>query len=61
MEAAGDYNNDAGAEAVNELLAFDFGRENNILLEKASAAFQSYDCDEAGKILKELRSESANE
>jgi hypothetical protein len=38
------------------LLAYDFGEENNLMLEKVSAAFQKYDFDDAREALQKLSS-----
>jgi len=54
LTAAESYNDDFGLWAVNSLLAFDFGKENNALLEKVSAAFKGYDFDGAIETLKKL-------
>ena len=47
LAAADEYDNDTGMKAVNQLLAYDFGAQNNVLLENASTAFEKYDFDGA--------------
>jgi HPt (histidine-containing phosphotransfer) domain-containing protein len=56
LAAVDDYDKDTGLEAVNRLLAYDFGEENNLMLEKVSAAFQKYDFDDAREALQQLSS-----
>jgi len=57
IEAAEDYDSDAGLEAVEALLKYDFGDERNTILENAQIAFRKYDCDRASEILKEIDSQ----
>jgi len=54
LEAADDFDSDAGIEAMSEALTFDFGQDNNALLEKALAAFRGYDCDSARDALEQI-------
>jgi len=54
LAAANDFDNDAGIEALGELLVYDFGQENNAIFEKASAAFRGYDCDAAREVLEAI-------
>jgi len=54
LAAADDYDNDTGLEAVNKLLEYDFGEENNALLENASAAFRGYEYDQARESLERI-------
>jgi HPt (histidine-containing phosphotransfer) domain-containing protein len=55
LTAAANFDNDTGMEAVNVLLAFDFGDETNKLLENAMAAFKNFDFDGAFQSLKAVR------
>jgi CheY-like chemotaxis protein len=55
LTAIDDFNNDAGIEAINNLLAYDFGDETNVLLEKAMAAFRNYDFDGAAETLEAIK------
>ena len=54
--SADEYDNDTGMEAVNNLLVYDFGNKNNILLENVSIAFKAYEFDTAREILRQLNS-----
>jgi CheY-like chemotaxis protein/HPt (histidine-containing phosphotransfer) domain-containing protein len=51
LAAAEDFEIEPGKEAVNRLLAFDFGGRVNAALEKAMAAFNDFDTMAAAKIL----------
>ncbi|MDR1203912.1 MAG: hypothetical protein LBL26_00310 [Peptococcaceae bacterium] len=52
--AADDFDSDAGLEAIQPLLDYDFGERNNTLLAKAAQAFNAFDCGAAAGILKEI-------
>jgi signal transduction histidine kinase/HPt (histidine-containing phosphotransfer) domain-containing protein/HAMP domain-containing protein/ActR/RegA family two-component response regulator len=52
--AAADFDGDSGFKAINDLLAYDFGEENNALLESATEAFRSFDYDTARDFLSKL-------
>ncbi|MDR0325562.1 MAG: transporter substrate-binding domain-containing protein [Oscillospiraceae bacterium] len=54
LAAADEFDNDAGIEAVEPLLAYDFGDGVNASLEKAAAAFRDFDFDGAVETLKTL-------
>jgi CheY-like chemotaxis protein/anti-sigma regulatory factor (Ser/Thr protein kinase) len=54
LEAAEVFDDEAGAEAIKNLLAYDFGYETNALLESAMSAFQNYDYDGAIENLKQI-------
>ena len=56
LNAIEDYDNDAGMEAVHNLLPWDFGNEKNELLQSAFSAFQTYDYDLAGDTLSRITS-----
>jgi signal transduction histidine kinase/DNA-binding NarL/FixJ family response regulator/HPt (histidine-containing phosphotransfer) domain-containing protein len=47
LAAADEFNTDAGIEAINNLLAFDYGNETNTLLNNTLAAFKNFDFDGA--------------
>ena len=51
LTAIEDYDNDAGIDAVHNLLSWDFGSEKNELLLSALDALQTYDYDSAGESL----------
>jgi CheY-like chemotaxis protein len=55
LTAAGDFDSDAGMEAVNNLLAYDFGDETNSLLENTATAFKNFDFDGATESLKPVK------
>jgi signal transduction histidine kinase/response regulator RpfG family c-di-GMP phosphodiesterase len=55
LAAADDFDNDAGIEAINNLLAYDFGDETNALLESAMAALKNFDFDGAVENLKSIK------
>jgi len=52
--AATDFDGDAGLKAINDLLAYDFGGENNTLLESAAEAFRGFNYDAARDFLNKL-------
>ena len=54
LAAADEFDDDAGLEALNELLLFDFGEQNNGLLKGASDAFHEYNFDKAIAMLKQI-------
>jgi hypothetical protein len=54
LEAASDFDSDAGLNAVNDLLIYDFGGESNACLEKAAAAFKDFNYDAATEELNKL-------
>jgi HPt (histidine-containing phosphotransfer) domain-containing protein len=55
LTAAANFDNDAGMEAVNVLLACDFGDETNTLLDSAMVAFKNFDFDGAFQSLKAVK------
>ena len=55
LEAADNFDDEAGLEALNNLLAYDFGYETNALLKSARSAFQNYDYDGAIETLKKIQ------
>jgi len=55
LEAASDFDSDAGLNAINDLLIYDFGGENNALLESAAAAFKEFNYDAATEQLNKLK------
>ena len=54
VAAAEDFSEDAGAEAINNILAYDYGEPINALLEKAAAAFEDFDFDSAAENIKKI-------
>ena len=56
LMAADDYDNDAGIEAIEQLLIYDFGSKGNTLLEEALSAFREYDFDKARGALEKIAS-----
>ena len=54
LEAADVFDDEAGMEAIKNLLAYDFGHETNALLESAMSAFQNYDYGGAAENLKQI-------
>ena len=55
-DAIDSYDNDAGIEILNSLLAFDFSEETNAVLAQAVAALKQYDFDAAKDALLGIRS-----
>jgi HPt (histidine-containing phosphotransfer) domain-containing protein len=55
LTAAANFDNDTGMEAVNVLLACDFGDETNTLLDSAMAAFKNFDFYGACQSLKAVK------
>jgi signal transduction histidine kinase/HPt (histidine-containing phosphotransfer) domain-containing protein len=54
LAAAEDFDNDTGMEIIKNLLTFDFGGENNVLLENAFTALENFEYEGAVEILKKL-------
>ena len=52
--AADDFDGDSGFKAVNDLLTYDFGGENNALLESAAEAFRDFDYGAARELLSKV-------
>jgi signal transduction histidine kinase/CheY-like chemotaxis protein/HPt (histidine-containing phosphotransfer) domain-containing protein/HAMP domain-containing protein len=52
--AADDFDGDSGFKAINDLLVYDFGGENNALLENAAEAFRGFNYDVARNFLNKL-------
>jgi hypothetical protein len=55
LAAAANFDSDTGMEAINVLLAYDFGDETNTLLDSAMAAFRNFDFDGAVGSLKAVK------
>jgi HPt (histidine-containing phosphotransfer) domain-containing protein len=55
LAAIDDFDSDAGIEAINNLLTYDFGNETNALLENAMTAFKNFDFDGAMENLNPLK------
>ncbi|MDR1858903.1 MAG: response regulator [Treponema sp.] len=60
IAAAEDFDNDAGMEIIRDLLPYDFGEEDNGLLENAFAAFENFEYEGAVEIMKKLGRRCAN-
>ena len=54
LEAANDFNGDSGSKIISGLLAYDFGDQNNALLENAAAAFENFDYNAARESLNKI-------
>jgi CheY-like chemotaxis protein len=54
IAAADDYDSETGIAAINDLLAFYFGENNNTMLTNAKTAFLDYQYDEAQEILEKI-------
>jgi hypothetical protein len=54
LAAANEFDSDAGIEAIDKLLAYDFGNEANSFLETAMAAFKNFDYDGAAASLEPM-------
>jgi CheY-like chemotaxis protein len=55
LTAASDFDEDSGIKIINDLLAYDFGEQNNAVLENAAAAFRDFDFNTAAELLKGLK------
>jgi hypothetical protein len=51
LAAADDFNLDAALEIINDLLKYDFGGQNNTLLERAASTLENFDYDKARELL----------
>jgi signal transduction histidine kinase/FixJ family two-component response regulator len=54
LTAASDFDSDAGLNAINDLLVYDFGGQNNATLESAAAAFKEFNYDAATEQLNKI-------
>ena len=54
LEAVADFDSDAGLDVINGLLAYDFGGQNNSILENAAAAFKNFNYDAVTELLNRL-------
>ncbi|MDR0487759.1 MAG: response regulator, partial [Treponema sp.] len=55
LVSAADFDDDAGLKVINDLLTFDFGEQNNAVLENAAAAFRDFNFDAAAELLNGLK------
>ncbi|WP_461247004.1 hybrid sensor histidine kinase/response regulator [Treponema sp. R6D11] len=55
LEAASDFDGDAGLAVINNLLTYDFGERNNDLLESIAKAFKDFNFNDAVELIKKLR------
>ena len=53
--AAEDFSEEAGAEAINSLLAYDYGEPINTLLKKTGEAFEAFDFDGAAEAVRKIK------
>jgi len=54
LEAADDFNGDSAFRITTDLLAHDFGDQNNVLLENAATAFENFDYNAARELLSKV-------
>jgi len=54
LAAADNFNGDLGYKIINDLLAYDFGDQNNTLMENAAAAFENFDYNAARESLNKV-------
>jgi len=54
LEAVSDFDSDAGLNVINNLLTYDFGAQNNAILENAAAAFKNFNYDAVTELLNKL-------
>jgi len=54
LEAASEFDSDTGLNVIDSLLDYDFGRQNNALLENAAAAFRNFNYDAVTELLNKL-------
>jgi signal transduction histidine kinase/HPt (histidine-containing phosphotransfer) domain-containing protein len=52
--AVRDFDDDAGAAAIEPLLAYDFGEDINALLKEAATQFREFECKKAGEALNKV-------
>jgi CheY-like chemotaxis protein len=55
LEAASGFDSDAGLNAINDLLVYDFGEEINALLESAASAFKEFNYNAVTEALNKLK------
>jgi len=55
LEAAGDFDKDAGLNAVSDLLNYDFGEQTNADLESVVSAFKDFNFDSVTEVLNKLK------
>ena len=54
LEAASDFDSDAGLVVINDLLTYNFGERNNSFLESAASAFKDFNYSLATELLEKL-------
>jgi len=54
LDAVNDFNGDSASKIINDLLAYDFGDQNNALLENAATAFENFDYNAARESLSKV-------
>jgi len=55
LAAAKDFDNDTGISIIKDLLPYDFGGDNNVLLENALTALENFEYEDAAGILGKIR------
>jgi CheY-like chemotaxis protein/HPt (histidine-containing phosphotransfer) domain-containing protein len=55
LEAASGFDSDAGLNAINDLLGYDFGEEINASLENAALSFKEFNYNAATEVLNKLK------
>jgi signal transduction histidine kinase/DNA-binding NarL/FixJ family response regulator/HPt (histidine-containing phosphotransfer) domain-containing protein len=55
LKAVSVFDSDAGLNAINDLLVYDFGEQNNALLEDAVSAFNDFNYDSVTELLNKLK------
>jgi signal transduction histidine kinase/DNA-binding NarL/FixJ family response regulator/HPt (histidine-containing phosphotransfer) domain-containing protein len=61
LDAVSDFDRDAGLKAINDLLAYDFGAQNNAYLEDAAASFKEFNFSAVTELLSKLEGKIRNE
>jgi HPt (histidine-containing phosphotransfer) domain-containing protein len=51
LAAADDFNLDSALDVIHDLLKYDFGGQNNTLLERAASTLENFDYDKARELL----------
>ena len=55
LYAASEFDSDAGFNIVNELLVYDFGEKNNVLLKDAAQAFNNFNYEGSASLLNKVK------
>jgi hypothetical protein len=54
LASAADFDDGTGLKAINDLLVYDYGEQNNGLLENAAAAFKDFNFEAATELLSKV-------